>query len=86
MSRYAPLVSLLIEHEFFVDSRCQALSCQPDPGSINFARDCDLVLKTHADGATVYLDHDRTAASADRLYKDTINGQEASVSDIYINC
>lgn len=62
MSRHAPLISLLIEHEFFVDSRCHALSCEPSPDSIKLAHDCELVLKTHADGIAVYFDQDRTGA------------------------
>ena len=62
MSRYAPLVSLTIEHEFFVGNRCDALSCEPGAASTRLARDCEMVLKSRTDGVTVYLDQDRADA------------------------
>jgi hypothetical protein len=62
MSRYASLFSLRIEHEFFVDNRCDALSCQADAASEKVAANCELVLKTNPRGAAVYFDEDRTDA------------------------
>ncbi len=64
VTNYAPLVGLKIEHEFFVDARCDAISCQPDAATVKLLRDCGLVLKTYSDGVSVSLDQNSTEALA----------------------
>jgi len=56
MSRYAPLFSIAIEHEYFQSRATPGVRCVSDPQSAALGRACGLVVKADAERATVYFD------------------------------